>query len=146
MNTTKVEQAIKQHEGWRSRPYKDPVTGVLTFGWGFTYLTKEEGEIIIQNRIKARYKALLHRLPNFKNYPGFVQNTLVEMSYQLGVHGLLRFTEMIKALDKKDYKRAAKEIENSRLFKETPNRARAYITNLSKGQCSGRTPTFQSGD
>ena len=49
---------------------------------------------------------------------------LVEMSYQLGVNGVLKFKKMWGALKNEDYTEASKQMLDSRWAIQTPNRAK----------------------
>ena len=118
-------------EGFESKPYLDTV-GVMTFGYGFTYITKKEAEVILKNRVYERIRELIEVLPNFADYPFGVQRALVNMSYQLGVEGLLKFKNTLRLIDEGKYSEAAKNALQSKWATQTPNRAKR-VTNWIKG-------------
>ena len=117
-------ESIKKHEGFRSKPYPDPIHGwdVPTFGIGFTYITEEEADYILTNRIKSITKELESRIPFFSSLPQDIQEVLIEMSFQLGVAGTLRFKNMLKALESNNYAKAAEEMLDSKWARQTPVR------------------------
>lgn len=61
--------------------------------------------------------------PNFDDYPCEVQEILVNMMFNMGRPRLSKFKKMNAAIDRKDWKSAAAEMENSAWFKQVGNRA-----------------------
>ena len=59
-------------------------------------------------------KELEKKWPPFKMQPEAVQSVLVDMSYNLGVHGLMQFHRMLDAMQNGDYDTAADEIDSSK--------------------------------
>ena len=120
-------QRIKRHEDFREKPYPDPIHGwkVPTFGYGFTYITKQEAEPILRNRIQTITAELRRRLSFFRQLPEDIQSVLVEMAYQLGIPGLLKFRKTLKFLALGQYSEASEEMLDSKWAKkDTPRRAR----------------------
>ena len=74
-------------------------------------------------RLKAKIKELERKEPFINKIPVEKQEILAEMSYQLGVNGVLKFKKMWKALKDFDYETAAKEMLDSRWYDQTPKRA-----------------------
>ena len=124
-------ESIKANEGWESKPYPDPIHGwgVPTFGFGFTYLTEQEGEMILRNRVESIIEQLGVKKPVYKTLTEQRQNALIEMAYQLGVTGLLGFKNMWAAIESGDFDKARYEALNSKWAKQTPARA----SSVSKG-------------
>jgi lysozyme len=145
MNLTK---SIKGHEGFREYPYIDSLRknnpekyGIpakdmkiiekhfdklkVTFGYGFTFITKEEATLVLNRRIKNVKKDLITKLEWVAEQPQEIQNVLVEMAYQMGVNGLLKFKNTLKYCEARDYKNMAMEMLNSHWAKiDTPARAK----------------------
>ena len=48
----KLVNCIKKHEGFRSRPYFDSL-GVGTIGYGTTWITEEEADMLLRNRLQS---------------------------------------------------------------------------------------------
>ena len=128
-------QSIKQHEGFSPKPYPDPIHGweVPTFGYGFTYLDEEEADYLLHRRIMQTKARLSKAKGFFIQLPETVQEVLVEMAYQMGVSGLLKFKKMWAALAERDYETAAKEALDSRWAKQTPNRAKVLAEKMKQG-------------
>jgi len=133
--------SILRHEGFRERPYIDPLAKdripphafktiekywgslVPTFGHGLTYITKEESRAIVTDRVVALHRQL-ESAPWYVSAPAAVKSALIEMAYQLGLAGLSKFHNMLQALELHDYERAADEALDSRWARQTPGRAR----------------------
>jgi len=118
-------ESILKHEGFRPKPYPDPINGwdVPTFGHGLTYITEEESEAIVRDRVVRLSGMLAHEKQFFYLLPPTVQQVLIEMAYQMGVSGVMKFKKMWAALAERDYETAAKEMLDSRWARQTPARA-----------------------
>lgn len=138
-----IEQ-LKIDEGFRSRPYFCS-EGHLTIGYGTRLpLTKYESEFVLNVRDISKEDAdflLKHRLTQhvskLRNIKPIVykldenrQGVLYNMSYQLGVDGLLKFKKMWRAIEYFDFDTAAAEMKNSRWYKQTPSRAQRLIQRM----------------
>lgn len=115
-----IEDEVKKEEGFSEKGYLD-TKGKITWGYGFTYITKYEAEFILRNRISdiqrylVRYKWYLEMNEERKRV---VQN----MVYQLGINGFLSFKKTIGYFIVKDYKNASMEMLDSKWHKDTPAR------------------------
>lgn len=132
--------SILRHEGFRERPYIDPLAkdripahaykaiekywGELTptFGHGLTYITKEESKGIVGRRVHE-LDGELSKYSWYNNLPGEVKSVIIEMGYQLGLAGLKKFHNMVAALERRDYATAADEMLDSLWARQTPGRA-----------------------
>lgn len=122
---------IKQEEGFSGVGYKC-TEGFDTIGYGTRLpLSKEESELILEYRLKIMKSQLTGYLYNL-DIKQEAWDILFNMAYQLGVRGVLNFKKMIKALEKQDYKTAAKEGLDSLWHKQTPNRAKRLMDRLSQ--------------
>lgn len=122
---------IKQEEGFKGTVYKC-TEGFDTIGFGTRLpLSKEESELILEYRLKIMKSQLTGYLYNL-DIKQEAWDILFNMAYQLGVRGVLNFKKMIKALEKQDYKTAAKEGLDSLWHKQTPNRAKRLMDRLSQ--------------
>ena len=126
---------IKIEEGFNGKPYTD-TTGNVTVGYGTNLsigISKEEAEQLLQHRLQANGKQLEAEWPPFDKLPRGVQAALVDMSYNIGVHELLKFHKMLDALQRKDYGAAADEVLNSEYAKQVPSRAKRIAEEIRKG-------------
>lgn len=117
--------SIEKHEGFRSKPYPDPIHGwdVPTFGHGLTYITEDESRQIVKNRITEIEASLKIKVAGYFNLPHQARNVLVEMAYQMGVPGLMKFKNTLEFIEKEDFQSAADEMLDSVWAKQTPKRA-----------------------
>ena len=122
-------QRIKQHEGFSEKPYPDPITKgkPWTFGYGFTYLTKEEASVLLEMRVKEIQTKLLNNKQWAFLYKLHTEVTeiIVEMIFQLGFQGVNKFVNFKDALMNEDYDRAIIEMKDSLWYKQTPYRVEA---------------------
>lgn len=125
----KTLELIKEFEGFKSRPYfatdKERDRGLLTIGYGFTYLNgrkvtesdiinKEQADLILIEEIKEISNRIKSHLPNLtENQNG----ALVSLAFNVGTPTLLSSTlvKRLKANDDilinlKDFTRLKKDI------------------------------------
>jgi len=128
-----IVDSIKKHEGFESKPYIDPLA--------YSGIPLDEYAIIKKNwnRLKVNYRVhdtrykLNDRLPVLKRLSKNRQDVLVEMTYQMGIDGLLKFKNMIQALVGKNYDRASREMLDSIWARQTPERAKELANKMLKG-------------
>ena len=140
---------IKAHEGFRDHIYKDSL-GKATIGYGFLVsalspdelalnngkaepMNKEVAEKILNLKVARLKKRVLECLPWLASKPQSVQDTLVEMAYQLGLAGLLGFRHTLGCIEAGDYAQAARNLRASLLYRQTPKRVEDYIRGLRDG-------------
>lgn len=125
-----IVEDLKRHEGWRASAYRDS-EGYLTIGWGFLIDERKRGRLPVPvahywlayelDQIQDRLDAVL---PWLDNAPDTIRRALVNMAYQLGVSGLLKFRKTLALLEIGKYQDAAEESLRSRWAEQTPNRAK----------------------
>lgn len=140
---------IKAHEGFRDRIYKDSV-GKPTVGYGFLVaalgsdelklnggkaepMNKEIAEKILNLKVAKLKKRLFGCLPWLESKPQNVQDTLIEMAYQLGFAGLMSFRHTLGCIEAGDYAQAARNLRASLPYRQTPKRVEGYIKGLKNG-------------
>ena len=122
---------IKQEEGFSGTVYKC-TEGFDTVGYGTRMpITKEEAELLLEYRLKGMKAQLTGYLYDI-DIKDEAWDILFNMSYQLGVKGVLNFKNMIKALKDNDYKEASIQMLNSLWAKQTPKRAKRLSDRMSK--------------
>tara|TARA_B100000965_G_C19266806_1_gene615507 strand:- start:78 stop:524 length:447 start_codon:yes stop_codon:yes gene_type:complete len=127
---------IKKNEGFSSTPYKDQL-GFLTIGYGHLILSNEKHltktklskkkleKIFIQdfeNTIKDFEKYLKKKTSNKKE-----EELLIEMVFQIGIKGVLRFKRLLNHVSKKNKHLVCFEMMNSLWYNQTPKRVKALI-------------------
>lgn len=132
---------IKPFEGFSSSVYFCS-QGKRTVGWGtnlefknVSYVVGQEINLDLINLWFNQDVALAvddcHKLyPSFDSHPESVRLILVDLRYNLGLTGLRKFERFNLAINKRDYLLAAKELEDSRYFRQTGLRARNHVESL----------------
>lgn len=121
-------QLIKQHEGFRSRPYHC-TAGKLTVGYGRNLedvgISRTEAEQLLRNDALLAADTVKTALGNetFERLDASVRAALVSMAFNLGRSGFLGFRKMLAAIDDGNYHLAAKEVLDSKYADQVPNRA-----------------------
>lgn len=125
---------IKKHEGCRLHPYKD-TTGHITIGYGRNLNSKglsfDEVALMLKNDIEDTMRVL----GDYRWYRGLTiqrQGVIVDMAFNMGVHGLLEFTGMIEAIEAGDFKLAAKHMRESKWAEQVGRRAEEDATIFEK--------------
>ena len=112
---------ICENEGFRSKPYQCS-EGVWTIGHGITYLTEDESLAIVAERVGSKHLGLLDQLDWYRDLPANVQGVILEMCFQIGTSGMLKFKKMIANMQDKNWKGAAEEMKDSKWYRQTKNR------------------------
>lgn len=94
-----IEQ-LQRHEGLRLKPYRC-TAGKLTIGYGRNLddvgISLDEARAMLLADV-AKVEAELGRLEWFDDLPLKAQDVLVNMGFNLGVSGLLKFTRTLQAM------------------------------------------------
>lgn len=134
-----LTQRIMRHEGFRARPYADTM-GKMTIGYGRNLtadgIAEDEAEFMLKNDIEEATLATNRAFPWILGLDEVRQSVLIEMIFQLGLHGVLNFSKMIAAIRIKDYNTAAKEMLNSNWHTQTPARCEELANLMLTGDIS----------
>lgn len=128
MNFAKI---MEHDEGVELQMYKDS-RGYWTIGIGTLLdprkgakISKAAAEFMFNERIEEKRKKLDARIPWWKHETQVRQWAMLSMAYQLGVHGVEGFHDMLAAWKAGDYKTAAAEALDSHWSREqTPGRSK----------------------
>jgi lysozyme len=141
MNLIKLQDELANDEGIKYETYYCSL-GHLTGGighliteWDTEYYDQPVGTKIpneqvndwFERDIETTIKDCNLLFSQFDNLPSDIQHVLANMCFQLGRPRLSKFKNMIAAVEDLDWHRMADEMENSRWFKQTPNRAKRLI-------------------
>lgn len=118
---------IVKHEGLKLKPYRDTV-GKLTIGVGRNLddrgISADEAAMLLDNDIDAVWKELSAALPGvFTSLDDTRQHVMLDMAFNMGVPGLMKFQKMIKAVAARDFALAAVEMLDSKWAKQVGERA-----------------------
>lgn len=135
---SKLKTRIKKNEGFSKHPYKDQL-GKLTIGYGHLIIKKDkffinkrpstaELDIVFEedfNRAAELYKRKFYKRSHSKKE----KELLVEMIFQLGWRGVLKFKKMLFHINKKNKYLTCLEMIDSLWYKQTPKRVENLIKN-----------------
>ncbi len=141
---------LARHEGFSRKVYID-TKGNPTVGIGFNLndqnnkrilaklgitndnlrkgLTDNQIRSIFDQSLKQAKSDALKFLPNLYSYPTNIQNTVIDMAFNLGLTKLNKFKEFKKSLIAKNYKKASEDMLDSLWAKQVGRRAQ-YLASL----------------
>ena len=123
----KTIQQLRLHEGERLKPYRC-TAGKLTIGVGRNLedrgITAEESAYLLNNDIEREWKALTTSLPWVTGLNDVRQRVLLDMSFNLGIVGLLKFKNTLATIERGEYARAADMMLDSLWARQVGNRAK----------------------
>ncbi len=121
-NVEKLKLELEIDEGFVDHVYRD-THGNLTFGIGrCNRISRDEALVLLSNDIADIWKQLVKRLPWIVNLDAARQRVIINLTFNLGVQGLLGFQNMLEKLRKGDFKGAGDEIVDSVAGRELANR------------------------
>ena len=133
---SKLKQMLVDDEGYRQFPYKDTV-GKLTIGVGRNLedrgISQDEAMYMLNEDIKYFEKFLKENLAFYNKLTENRQNVLVNMCFNLGTQGFMKFKKMLQHLNYGRYEQAADEMLDSKWVMQVPNRAKRLHDLMIKG-------------
>jgi lysozyme len=132
-----LRDQLKLDEGLRLTPYQD-TGGTWTLGYGHSMrnpIPLTAAEAIFDWDLYQAETQMMRTLPwtmqigNPARY-----DALVNLTFNLGIGGLLSFRNMLAAARSGDWAAAAQELLNSQYAAQVGDRARRLATNLRDGQ------------
>ncbi|MDJ0789285.1 MAG: lysozyme [Myxococcota bacterium] len=135
MFADRFKEHLEWAEGRRLFPYEDSV-GKLTVGVGRNLddrgLRESEVTFLLQNDI-AEVLDECQRLPYWDELNEPRRMVVADMVFNLGFSRFLGFIKTNEALAKLDYHEAAKEMRDSRWFRQVGRRARKLVRMMQSG-------------
>lgn len=114
------------HEGLKLKPYRD-TKGVLTIGVGRNLeakgISQDEALFMLRNDIREAV-GQLEQYDWYSKLDPIRQKVIVDMCFNLGLDGLLRFRKMIAAVEAGDFRAAADQMVNSAWYQQVGARSR----------------------
>ena len=133
---------IKRHEGLKLTPYRC-TAGRLTVGYGHNLdahgeapetITQQQAEKYLDEDIAEARKQCEQRLIGWDQLGEVRRAVLIDMCFNLGIAGLLKFARMRHWIAKGYYGQAAVEMRDSVWAIQVQNRARELATMMEKGE------------
>lgn len=123
----RITETIIRHEGFEYKPYKC-TEGKTTIGVGRNLedvgLSYDEIMLLLSNDIDKVINQCDSNISFYRYAPEDVKLVLLNMCFQLGITGLLKFKKTLKYLEQRNYKKASVEMLDSRWAVQTPKRAK----------------------
>lgn len=130
---------LRRDEGEKLAAYQDHL-GYWTIGVGRLIdsrrgggLSKEESAYLLSNDIDVRVAELRKRLPWVSKLDDVRFGALVNMTFQLGVDGLLGFKTTLALVEQGKFALAAESMLKSKWAEQTPARARRIAVQMRTG-------------
>tara|TARA_R100001591_G_scaffold75325_1_gene83149 strand:- start:537 stop:1004 length:468 start_codon:yes stop_codon:yes gene_type:complete len=141
MDLAKLKKELSDDEGIKYEIYRCsegyPTAGIghLITEWDNDYFDKPIGYSVPEEQVNEWFERDIGTTINdckllfsqFDNLPEDIQHVLANMCFQLGRPRLSKFKNMIAAVEDLDWCKMADEMENSRWFRQTTNRAKRLI-------------------
>jgi len=144
----KLLDQLKFEEGFRLEKYRCPA-GFWTIGYGHNLdrnpydqagqkipdkITIEFAEELLQSDVGSTIAGLRERFPRIDEFDKARRDAFINMAFQLGVNGFMRFERMRAAALARDWWTAYKEAIHSNWAKQTPERARRVAWQIKNGK------------
>ena len=122
----KMIRQLRLHEGNELKVYRC-TSGKLTIGVGRNLedrgITDEESAYLLNNDIDREWKNLTTALPWVTGLNDVRQRVLLDMAFNLGIAGLLKFKNTLATMQRGDYALAAEMMLDSLWAKQVGTRA-----------------------
>jgi lysozyme len=131
---------LRQDEGERACVYRCS-EGFWTIGVGRLVdaskpgagLKPDEIAYLLNNDVDDRIEALTRKLPWFQNLDDARRGVLLNMAFQLGTEGLLKFSRTLQLVMQGKYENAAAAMLESLWARQTPARAKRLAEQMRSG-------------
>lgn len=131
-----MKQELTRDEALKLKLYKD-TKGKMTIGIGRNLddvgITADEADFLLTNDIANSTQDLDMALPWWRDLNETRQRALLNMIFNMGLHALMEFKEMLAALKGKDWERASQEALNSDWAREVGSRAQRIAVQFASG-------------
>ena len=130
-----IEADLIQHEGYSHVVYVD-TEGNKTSGIGHLESKHTEvGRVLTTVEVMTNFTEDVNTaiqdaealVPSLYEHPADVQRVMANMAFNLGRGKLSKFTDMLRAIENKNYAQAAKDMIDSDWYKQTGQRAKSLV-------------------
>jgi lysozyme len=129
--------SVKAHEGLRLHPYQD-TAGKCSIGYGRNLddvgISREEAEAMLATDLARTQRGVQTAWPWVADLDPVRAATVIEMAYNLGVHGLAQFTQTLGAIASHRYADAERAMLQSRWAEQVGQRATTLARRMKTGQ------------
>ena len=134
-----IEDQLRRDEGERLSAYQDHL-GYWTIGIGRLIdsrrgggISTDESTMLLRNDIARIRVELLQRLPWFVHLDPVRQGVLMNMTFQMGINGVMAFQDTLAKVQASDYAAAADRMLQSKWATQTPERANRLAKQMRDG-------------
>jgi len=129
----RMREQLILHEGLKLMPYRC-TSDKLTIGVGRNLddrgISEETAMQMLDEDINIVHGELLKAIPEFSSYPNAVQESLVDLAFNMGTPTLLKFKATLAALNAQQMCIASKELLDSRYARQVGQRAVTISENI----------------
>ena len=144
-----LRAALNRDESWRSKPYLDccgkywrdctcKKKGKLSVGWGRNLddvpLSMAAGDFLLDEDITAATADAIAALPWIVRIDEARREALINLRFNLGLAGLLKFRKMLEAAEQGLWATAAAELRDSKHREQTGSRNERLALQLETGE------------
>lgn len=136
----KATDQIKEDEGCVLYAYDDHL-GYSTIGYGRLIdrrkgggISQDEALYLLKNDVSSRLEALKKSIDWLDQLDDARKAVLLNMSFQLGLAGLMKFKNTLAYVESGDYENAAANMLKSKWAQQTPQRAQRLAEQMRTGQ------------
>jgi len=126
INMKQIAKQLELHEGLRLNPYYC-TAGKLTIGVGRNLesngISKAEAYFMLENDVINVMAELDDQIPWWRDLSEVRKRVLVDMAFNMGTFGLMKFKKTLESIHKGDYASAAEEMLDSKWAKQVGQRA-----------------------
>ena len=134
--TPELIDQLKRDEGFRPKPYRDTVNK-LTIGYGRNLddvgISTAEAEQMLFNDMQVALNGVYKFIPWATKLDDARLGVLANMAFNMGIHNVLMFRQMLEALESGDYDKAADGMANSKWYKQVGPRAERLVVQMRSG-------------
>lgn len=137
---TKGVDQIKRHEGLVLNAYQDHL-GYWTIGYGRLIdkrkgggISEKEAEMLLENDVSAVVSSLSRQITFWNRLNDPRKAVLMNMAFQMGVGGLMKFKRTLAMIEAGEYAQAADNMLTSLWAKQTPRRAKEMANQMRTGK------------
>lgn len=137
MNLERAKHYTKRFEGLRLKPYLCPA-GKLTIGYGHNIedngITEEIAVKLLDTDLMAAEREVRAKFSGYAKLNEARQFVLTDMCFNIGISRLLTFKKMFAALAKGEYHTAAREMQDSKWYRQVGNRGKILCEIMKSGE------------
>lgn len=133
MNIQRMREQLILHEGLKLQVYKC-TSDKLTIGVGRNIedrgISEETAMQMLDEDINIVHEELQNVFEDFNSMPEIVQESLIDLAFNMGTPTLLKFKNAVAALQSQQWGTAADELLDSRYARQVGQRAKTIADNI----------------